>query len=59
MNSAIQEYLCQLGFGLTSSGASRRIIHLRPWRMVAVLFQTSALLTESWPPLANEVSIPA
>ncbi len=58
-NSAIQEYLCQEGFGFTSNGASLCAIHLMPLRIVAQLFQTSALLADSWPPLAKEVSIPA
>ncbi|CAH2776081.1 MAG: hypothetical protein PPHEINF_0916 [uncultured Paraburkholderia sp.] len=49
----------RLGTGLTSSGASRVSIQRRPFSTVAALFQTSALLAESWPPLANEVSIAA
>ena len=59
MNSAIQLYLCQLGAGFISSGASRRSIQRRPWSTVEVLFHTSALLAESCPPLAKEVSIAA
>ena len=41
------------------SGASCRSIHFMPFSTVAQLFQTSALLAESWPPLAKEVSIAA
>ena len=48
-NSPIQEYLCQLGFGFISSGASLRSIQRTPLRMVAALFHTSALLAESCP----------
>ena len=59
MNSAIQDSLCQEGFGLTSNGASFLVIHLMPLRIVAQLVQTSALLAESCPPLAKEVSMPA
>ena len=56
-NSASQEYLCQLGAGFMSNGALAVNIHLRPLSSVEGLFQTSALLTESCPPLAKEVSI--
>ena len=59
MNSANQLSLCQDGLGLTSSGASRRDIHLMPFITVCQLFQTSALEAESCPPLAKEVSIAA
>ncbi len=59
MNSANQESLCQLGLGLTSSGASLLSIHLRPLTIVDQWFQTSALDADSWPPLANEVSMAA
>jgi hypothetical protein len=44
---------------LSSNGASVRSIHFIPFSRVLVLFQTSALLAESWPPLAKEVSIAA
>ncbi len=59
MNSANHDSLCQLGRGLTSSGASLLSIHLMPLRMVDQWVQTSALEAESWPPLANEVSMAA
>src|SRR5690606_4554965 len=59
MNSANQESLCQLGLGLTSNGASLLSIHFMPLTMVDQWFQTSAFDAESWPPLANEVSIAA
>ncbi|MCY1234459.1 hypothetical protein D9M72_470420 [compost metagenome] len=59
MNSANQLSLCQLGRGLTSSGASLRSIHFRPLMMVDQWVQTSALEADSCPPLANEVSIAA
>ncbi len=59
MNSANQDSLCQLGFGLTSSGASFFSIHFRPLTMVLRWFHASALEADSWPPLANEVSIAA
>ncbi len=58
-NSASQEYLCQLGERLSESGASRRASHLMPFITVGQEFHTSALLAESWPPLANEVSMAA
>ena len=58
-NSASQAYLCQVGLGFISSGASLRSIHLSPLSKVDQWFQTSALLAESWPPLANDVSIAA
>ncbi len=58
-NDAIQEILCQVGVGLTSSGAPGVVIHLMPFQTVAQEFQTSALQTEIWPPLAKEVSIAA
>ncbi len=54
---ANQLSLCQLGLGLTSSGASFLSIHLMPLRMVDQWFQASALEADSWPPLAKEVSI--
>ncbi len=59
MNSAIHDSLCQLGLGLTKRGASLRIIHLRPLKIVPQRVQTSALEAESWPPLAKDVSIAA
>ena len=59
MNSAIHENLCQLGFGLTSRGASLFSIHLIPLTIVLGWFQTSALDADSWPPLANDVSMAA
>ncbi len=59
MNCAIQEYLCQDGFGFTSSGAPGRVIHLMPLKIVDHRFHTSALEADSWPPLANDVSIAA
>ena len=59
MNSANHEILCQLGLGLTSSGASLRNIHFRPLSRVEGWFQTSAFEADSWPPLANEVSMAA
>jgi hypothetical protein len=52
MNCASHEYLCQLGRGFSSSGASWRPSQRRPFMMVAALFQTSALLADNWPPLA-------
>ncbi|MOA30594.1 hypothetical protein D3C78_1516950 [compost metagenome] len=52
MNCASHEYLCQLNFGFSRSGAFLRHIQRNPFRTVAVLFQTSALLADSWPPLA-------
>ncbi|MNL48892.1 hypothetical protein D3C87_1717790 [compost metagenome] len=52
MNCASHEYLCQLNRGFSNSGAFLRSIQRSPLRMVAVLFQTSALLADSWPPLA-------
>src|SRR5664280_2237818 len=58
-NSPIQEYLCQLGLGFINSGASRLNIQRSPLMIVEVLFQTSALLADNWPPLANDVSIAA
>ena len=58
-NSANHDSLCQLGLGLTSSGASLRSIHLRPLSKVEGWVQVSALEAESWPPLANEVSMAA
>jgi hypothetical protein len=57
INSANHDSLCQLGFGLISSGASFFSIHFRPLTRVDVWFQTSALEADSWPPLAYEVSI--
>jgi hypothetical protein len=59
MNSANHDSLCQLGLGLTSSGASLLSIHFRPLSTVEVWFQTSALEAESWPPLAKDVSMAA
>jgi hypothetical protein len=59
MNSANQLSLCQLGVGLTSSGASALNIHFRPLSRVDGWVQTSALEAESWPPLAWLVSMPA
>ena len=59
MNSANHESLCQLGFGLTSSGASLFSIHFRPLRIVVQCIQTSAFEADSCPPLANDVSIAA
>ena len=59
MNSANQLSLCQLGLGLTKSGASLLSIHLIPLRMVDQWFQTSAFDADNCPPLANEVSIAA
>lgn len=52
MNCSSQEYLCQLKRGLSSSGALLRPSQRRPLSTVAALFQTSALLADSWPPLA-------
>ena len=43
MNSANHDSLCQLGFGLTSSGASLLSIHFRPLSSVDGCVQTSAL----------------
>ena len=43
MNSANHDSLCQLGFGLTSNGASLFNIHLIPLSMVDQWFHTSAL----------------
>ncbi|MNM73927.1 hypothetical protein D3C81_856730 [compost metagenome] len=59
MNSANQLSLCQVGRGFTSSGASLRSIHLMPFTSVERWVQTSAFDAESWPPLANEVSMAA
>ncbi|MCY1235283.1 hypothetical protein D9M72_478930 [compost metagenome] len=59
MNSANQDSLCQLGRGLSSSGASLRSIHFMPLTMVDQWVQTSALEADNWPPLANEVSMAA
>ena len=58
-NSASHEYLCQEGRGLSSNGASPLASHFRPLRTVPQEFHTSALLAESWPPLAKDVSIAA
>ncbi|EWS64414.1 hypothetical protein Y695_02338 [Hydrogenophaga sp. T4] len=58
-NSANQLSLCQLGLGLTSSGASALSIHLMPLSSVDGWVQVSALEAESWPPLAWLVSMPA
>ena len=58
-NSAIQLSLCQVGLGLTSRGALAVSIHLSPLSTVDQPFQTSALLAESCPPLAKDVSIAA
>jgi hypothetical protein len=57
-NSANHAYLCNVGMGLTNSGASGRSIHFMPFTIVDQLFHTSALLADSWPPLAYEVSMP-
>jgi len=43
MNSQNQLNLCQLGLGLTSSGASLFNIHFMPFKMVDQWFHTSAL----------------
>src|SRR6266568_7818188 len=59
INSASHEYLCQDGRKFIRSGASCLNIHFKPFAIVPQLFQTSALLAESWPPFANEVSIAA
>ena len=59
MNSAIQDSLCQDGFGFTSSGAPDEHIHFTPFITVDQLFQTSALEADSWPPFAKDVSIAA
>jgi len=58
-NSASHENLCQLGSGLRRSGASRLSIQPMPLAMVDQWFHTSALLAESCPPLAKDVSIAA
>src|SRR5262249_14153541 len=57
MNSAIHDALCQFGLGLIRRGASLRSIQARPLSTVDQRFQTSALLAESCPPFANDVSI--
>jgi hypothetical protein len=41
------------------SGASDCIIHLIPFKTVPHEFHTSAFDADSWPPLANEVSMAA
>jgi len=56
-NSAHHEYLCHDGHGFISSGASDWNIHLMPLSTVPHEFQTSAFDADSWPPLANDVSI--
>ena len=58
-NSANQDSLCQLGLGLTSSGASALSIHLMPLSRVEGWVQVSALEADSCPPLAWLVSMPA
>ena len=57
MNSANQEYLCQLGAGFTSSGLAGLVMSSIPCQTVAQRFHTSALLADSWPPLAKLVSM--
>ena len=59
MNCANHEILCQLGLGLSSSGASLLSIHFKPLKMVDQWFQTSAFDADNWPPLANDVSMAA
>ena len=59
MKDSIHDILCQVGVGLTSSGAPGVVIHLMPFHTVAHEFHASALEAESWPPLAKEVSIAA